>query len=177
MENNIIFKSQNNDIIIEFTKEKVNRSFSFANNNSEDRYLYHMIFKNNLNTIIKDIKVSDCEMYTLMDNIYNFIWYHLDSVSIGLSCKDSIGEMFIFMIDSQTNITDNNSSNIKNTFKVMQYIDESLITLISFEISNSIIDLLNCIYNICINSENNIEEIIYTNTGDVIIDPDYFGLK
>ena len=37
----IIFESQNKDIKIEFTKEKVNRNFSFAKTDSEDRYLYH----------------------------------------------------------------------------------------------------------------------------------------
>lgn len=177
MENRVIFKSQNNDIIIEFIKEKVNRSFSFAKNNSEDRYLYHMIFMNNLGTIIKDIKISDCEMYILMDNIYNFIWYGLDSTSISLSCKDSIGEMFIYTIETENTISDNNSTNVKNIFKVMQYIDEILIPIISFEISNSIVDFLNCIYNICIEDTINNEEIVYTNTGDIVIDPKYFGLK
>lgn len=177
MENKIIFRSQNNDIIIEFIKEKVNRSFSFAKNNSEDRYLYHMVFMNNLGTIIKDIKISDCEMYILMDNIYNFIWYGLDSTSVSLSCKDSIGETFIYTIETENIISNTNFNNVKNIFKVMQYIDEVLIPIISFEISNSIVDLLNCIYDICIEGAIDKEEIIYTNTGNTIIDPKYFGLK
>ena len=42
----IVFRSQDQDIIIEFQKEKVNRVFSFAKTDEEDRYLYTMILTN-----------------------------------------------------------------------------------------------------------------------------------
>jgi len=84
MKEPVVFRSQNQDIIIEFQKEKVNRVFSFAKTDEEDRYLYTMIFKNILGSIIKVIQLSDCEMYILLDNIYNFIYTNSDNMSVSL---------------------------------------------------------------------------------------------
>lgn len=184
----IVFRSQNQDIIIEFQKEKVNRVFSFAKTDEEDRYLYTMIFKNILGSIIKVIQLSDCEMYILLDNIYNFIYTNSDNMSISLSCKDSIGKSYIFTIDIEyiepelfayresTQIPISKSIKVKNIFRIHEYISESIVSVLSFEISNSIGEFANCIYEICIQGmdipREQLSEITATNIG-TLLKPDF----
>ena len=183
----IIFESQNKDIKIEFTKEKVNRNFSFAKTDSEDRYLYTMIFKNTLDTIIKIIKLSDCEMYILLDNLYHFLYNQSETLSVSLSCKESTGQFMIFTIDTEyiepelyacpnsIQLSFTKSIMIKNIFKVYQHYNENLVSILSFDISNSIPQFANCIYQICIQGLNLDEldsEITATNIG-TLIKPDF----
>ena len=182
----IVFISQNKDIIIEFTKEKVNRNFSFAKSEQEDRYLYTLTFKNYLGTIIKIIKLSDCEMYILLDNIYNFIYNKETTLTVSLSCKETTGEQLIFMIDSEIVepelIAEYGCIQVpaiykynKNIFTIFQILNETVIKTISFEISNSIAEFANCIYNICIEGTDYIsipDDIVYTNIGR-LIKPDF----
>ena len=184
----VVFRSQDQDIIIEFQKEKVNRIFSFAKSDEEDRYLYTMIFKNILGSIIKVIQLSDCEMYILLDNIYNFIYTNSDTMSISLSCKDSIGKSYIFVVDTDIIEPDifveYNSYQLphtlsikrKNIFKIYEHISESLVSVLSFEISNSIPEFANCIYEICIQGmdipREQLSEITATNIG-TLLKPDF----
>lgn len=180
----IQFISQDKDIIIIFQKEKVNRIFSFAKTDEEDRYLYTMIFKNMMGTILKIIQLSDCEMYILLDNIYYFLQSHNDNMTVSLSCKNSTGQFYIFTIDTyyenqellQSNSFLNMKSIIgKNIFKIYQHLGDTLTTIISFDISNSLPEFANCIYNICIEGISNINnesDIIPTNIG-TLIKPDF----
>ena len=188
MKEPVVFRSQNQDIIIEFQKEKVNRVFSFAKTDEEDRYLYTMIFKNILGSIIKVIQLSDCEMYILLDNIYNFIYTNSDNMSVSLSCKDSVGKSYIFVIDTDIIepeiFAEYNSCQLhhtlsikrKNIFKIYEHISESLVSVLSFEISNSIPEFANCIYEICIQGmdipREQLSEITATNIG-TLLKPDF----
>ena len=183
----IVFRSQDSDIIIEFSKEKVNRTFSFAQSDTEDRYLYTMIFKNILGNILKVINVSDCEMYILLDNIYNFIYTNSESMSVSLSCKQSTGQFFILSIDTSliepelyanqfaVQLPFTRSTQRKNIFKLYQHYNETLISILSFEISNSIAEFANCIYEICIQGLDIPEEQkseVRTNIG-TLLRPDF----
>jgi len=188
MKEPVVFRSQNQDIIIEFQKEKVNRVFSFAKTDEEDRYLYTMIFKNILGSIIKVIQLSDCEMYILLDNIYNFIYTNSDNMSVSLSCKDSVGKSYIFVIDTDIiepeifaeynsyQLSHTLSIKRKNIFKIYEHISESLVSVLSFEISNSIPEFANCIYEICIQGmdipREQLSEITATNIG-TLLKPDF----
>lgn len=179
------FISQDKDIVIIFQKEKVNRTFSFAKTDEEDRYLYTMIFKNMVGTVLKIIQLSDCEMYILLDNIYYFLQSHNNNMTVSLSCKDSIGQFYIFTIDTyyeeEQKISQLNSfSNMKyviskNIFKIYQHLGDTLTSIISFDISNSLPEFANCIYNICIEGISNIDiesGITPTNIG-TLIKPDF----
>ena len=184
----VVFRSQDQDIIIEFQKEKVNRVFSFAKSDEEDRYLYTMIFKNILGSIIKIIQLSDCEMYILLDNIYNFIYTNSDNMSVSLSCKDSVGKSYIFTIETDyiepelfayresIQLPMSKSIKAKNIFRVHEYISEYMVSVLSFEISNSIPEFANCIYEICIQGMNipreQLSEITATNIG-TLLKPDF----
>lgn len=176
MDNNpVVFISQNKDIIIEFTKEKVNRNFSFAKSDSEDRYIYTLIFKNMVGTVVKEIKLSDCEMYILLDNIYYFIQSHSETLSVSLSCKESVGTSYIFIIETEypeiQSINNFKSIVSKNIMKILQLNGETLIPILSFEVSNSIAEFANCIYDICIKDtdiEDNNSDISITNIGTLI---------
>lgn len=188
MNDPIIFKSQNKDIIIEFTKEKVNRNFSFAKTDEEDRYLYTMTFKNILDSVLEIIKLSDCEMYILLDNLYNFIHTNSNNMTVSLSCKDSIGKLYIFNIDTEyfepECIAYRNSAQgslkhcfeTKNTFKIYKYISDNVFSTLTFEISNSIPEFANCIYEILIQgmniSRDELSEVTKTNIGN-LIKPDF----
>lgn len=188
MNDPIIFKSQNKDIIIEFTKEKVNRNFSFAKTDEEDRYLYTMTFKNILGSVLEIIKLSDCEMYILLDNLYNFINTNSNNMTVSLSCKDSIGKLYIFNIDTEyfepEYFAYRNSAQgslkrffeIKNTFKIYKYISDNVFSTLTFEISNSIPEFANCIYEILIQgmniSRDELSEVTKTNIGN-LIKPDF----
>lgn len=174
-ENKITFFSQDNSIVIEFKKEKVNRTFSFAKNDSEDRYLYTMKFMNNLGTTIKEIQLSDAEMYMLLDNVYSFISLNLESIFLSLSCKDSTGINYILSIETiipDTQITIENMFEYKkNVFKLSEVSADNLTTIITFEISNTIAEFVDCVYNICIKDRNDIssdENITCDNIGTLI---------
>ena len=144
----IIFESQNKDIRIEFTKEKVNRTFSFAKSDQEDRYIYTLVFKDILGTIIKVINLSDCEMYILLDNIYNFLYNKSETMTVSLSCKDATGQFLIFTIDTiiedpelfaeydKHQFSFMTSTIRKNIFKIYQHFNDTLVSILSFEISN-----------------------------------------
>lgn len=184
MKNNIpiIFKSQNRDIIIKFTKEKVNRTFSFAKSNEEDRYIYTMIIENSIGTIIKVITLSDCEMYILLDNLYYFLYSNNETMTFSISCKNSIGTSFIFTIENGYLLPENNNQVIslfdsklgQSIFKIHQYLNDTIVPIISFDISNSIPEFINCIYQICIQGLNisESEEYTATNIGK-LIKPDF----
>lgn len=183
----IIFESQNKDIRIEFTKEKVNRTFSFAKSDQEDRYIYTLVFKDILGTIIKVINLSDCEMYILLDNIYNFLYNKSETMTVSLSCKDATGQFLIFTIDTiiedpelfaeydKHQFSFMTSTIRKNIFKIYQHFNDTLVSILSFEISNSIPDLANSIYQICIQGldlDKLDSEITATNIG-TLIKPDF----
>ena len=179
IDNKIVFNSQENDIVVEFKKEKVNRTFSFAKNDSEDRYLYTMKFMNRLGTTLKEIQLSDAEMYMLLDNMYSFISLNLDSIFLSLSCKDSTGINYILSIESvefnEPITLDNIFKLKKNIFKLSENNGDTLNSIIVFEISNTIAEFIDCVYNICIKDRNDIssdEKILYDNIG-TLIKPDF----
>lgn len=176
----IIFRSQDNSVDIEFTKEKINRNFSFAKTDEEDRYMYTMIIKNAIGTIIKVINLSDCEMYILLDNLYFFLQSKNETMTFSLSCKDSIGTSFIFTLESlyfqdDTNITHLFHSIIgQSIFKIHQFLNDTIVPIISFDISNSIPEFINCIYEICIQGLDISNDEYYTATNiGKLIKPDF----
>jgi len=64
----------------------------------------------------------------------------------------------------------------KNIFKIYEHISESLVSVLSFEISNSIPEFANCIYEICIQGmdipREQLSEITATNIG-TLLKPDF----
>lgn len=160
------FISQENDIRIRITKKKISKQFSFSNNQDYniDRYMYTMDFINSLGTLIKSINISDTEMIIMIEN-FNFFYLssYQDSIVVTLSCKDFTGKFNSFLLESNCNLlqSDNNennynSSEIKQTLKLLEYNIDGYTTIVTIEVSNSLLGLIDILYSALYFDENDI---------------------
>lgn len=137
-DNNIthsIFKSINNDIIVELNRE--NRMFM---SNSEYSYLCKFTFKNNLGVILKQFIISPIDVSIILDNIYNLLECRTNEIYMQFHNTMDFSDIAI-KVDLKTI-----NNKYYQTMYLYNYIDEKLIPILSFDIIDNIIEFCDLLY-------------------------------
>ncbi len=140
--------TENRDIVLELNS----KSTIF----SKDRIICNIVFKNNIGTILADIKFPDYELINLIDNIYAFldisdnIMYTLKSYndidckiySIGLSTEYNNPMEYYSPYDL----------NIKRYLSLYSFYEDTMIKILSFEVTHTLDELTDLLYEFFIDS-------------------------
>lgn len=149
MDKHNVFISTDKDYIIELERKNLNL-FSFGSDDNSLKYLCIMRFKNNLGVVIKEITISDLTASIFIDNIYNFLefgsmdcYFHFNASNSTLEeyAVKIYLEPFDIKIDGQYR-----SYSYKQIFQLFSYYDERLIPIVSFDISDNLVELIDKIY-------------------------------
>lgn len=139
MNKNDIFKSSNNDIIIEMNR--IERKGIYNIYPPGFQYECILRFKNNLGILIKELRVTEIEILKLIDNIYSFLELNEDILfsfnSINQDYTTTILKLSLEVYDNTYLI---------QFFRLFSSNGEELKPIISFDISDNIIDLINKLY-------------------------------
>lgn len=134
-----IFTSYNKDIIIEMSRKKINR---FSSDIIDMNYMCSIVFKNSLGNILKELIISEIDVGILIDNIYNFL-------------ENTVTDCIIHFNSSDTRCIDNTiqlSHEIneigfhRDIFSLYNYMDDQLIKVLSFDITNSLVEFVDMLY-------------------------------
>ena len=85
-----------NDFQIEIGRRNLFRGFFENNPNNSDNYIYYISFKDNLCTLIRELKCLGIDIGILMDNLCTILYY-----------GDDINEIFIHFKSSDSNMVEN----------------------------------------------------------------------
>ena len=149
----ITYTTENKDIVLELTS----KSTIF----SKDRIFCNIVFKNNIGTVLADIKFPDYELINLIDNIYAFLYISNNIMYTLKSYNDingriySIGLSTEYLVDGIYNIPTNN---FKRFLSLYSYQDDMMVKILSFEVTYTLDELTDLLYEVFI--ENNLSDEI-----------------
>jgi len=146
----ITYTTENKDIVLELTS----KTTIF----SKDRIICNIVFKNNIGTVLADIKFPDYELINLIDNIYAFL-YISDNIMYTLkSYNDINGRIYSIGLSSEYTMRYNGDTYTRRYLSLYSYQDDMMIKILSFEVTNTLDELTDLLYEFFI--ENNLSDEI-----------------
>lgn len=134
------FKTIDNNYIIEFIKKEK----SFFNTSYEFTCIIN--FKNIYGTLLKSISLNNIELSKLLDNLQMYLMLD-QSIYFHIYSPDGFGnDHYIIGLSTEYN---DKILFWKNIFTLYGYYNESIIKILSFDISGNLDELIDNIYNIC----------------------------
>lgn len=135
-----IFKTINNDYIIELERKEV----SIWNEDNNYKYLCTFIFKNSIGIPILQLTTSEEYIKNLLDVIYNYIEFNMFDIFTEFNGSNLNTNYFSFRFQKDT---DNSDNDILTVYQSNLYDHNQLIPRIKIEFnSESLADFLNLIY-------------------------------
>lgn len=120
---------------------------------SSDRIICFITFKNNLGITIASIKFPDYELVNLIDNIYAYLSIS-DNIMYTLKSYNDINGI-IYSIGLSTEYSFNS---FKRYFTLYSYQDDTMIKILSFEITNTLDEFTDLLYEFFIESSDILNE-------------------
>lgn len=143
--------ADDNDIIIEFEKIPISHFF-FEDTGA--KYICNIIFKNNIGNVLTTISCTDTEMILFIDNIEVFLFDYINSNDISYYFSSTDSSMISKLVklekdNSKYTFVEYNGKMFYRynvIFNVFHYRDEDLVKVLSFNMTNKLIEFLNQLY-------------------------------
>ena len=137
------FITQDNDYIIELSKR---RSIF-----SPNRVICNITFKNILGITILSLNISDIEIVNIIDNIYAYNEFGGNIIySINAESSDMTYYSIGFSTEQSNNFLNELSFETKDILTIYAYRNETMMKILSFDITNSLESFCNTLYDVFI---------------------------
>ena len=137
------FITQDNDYIIELSKR---RSIF-----SPNRIICNITFKNILGITILSLNISDIEIVNIIDNIYAYNEFGGNIIySINVESSDMTHYFIGFSTEQSNNFLNGLSFETKDILTIYAYRNETMMKILSFNVSNSLESFCNTLYDVFI---------------------------
>jgi hypothetical protein len=143
------YTSENKDIILE-----LNSKYTIF---SKDRIICNIVFKNNIGTILANVKLPDYELINLIDNIYAFLYIQDNIMYTIRSYTDIDCKSYTVGLSTEYDLQYGFLNNTpKRYISLYTYQDELMIKILSFEVTHTLDELTDLLYEYFI--ENNLSD-------------------